>query len=221
MGPSPVVNNKHNVIPNLTWDLFIFLNGEVQNQVRHDSVFHANKGFTLIELLVVVLIIGILASIALPQYQKAVEKSKATQALTLLNSLGQAQTAYRLSSGQAAEKFEELGVEIPFTGNTPWRTVDSNITDTRSNADWSFQLWKQNTGSSNRMIMAGRISGPYKGGGFVLYVDGPLEGSLRCVERSGLGITLSGEPGRYCKRFFGGTLLGTESATLREYKLPQ
>ena len=50
-------------------------------------------GFTLIELLVVVLIIGILSAIALPQYEKAVEKSRAAEAIVTLKALRDAQTA--------------------------------------------------------------------------------------------------------------------------------
>ena len=56
------------------------------------------KGFTLIELLVVVLIIGILSSVALPQYQKTVLKSRAAEAWTNLSALTTAGKIYCLEN---------------------------------------------------------------------------------------------------------------------------
>ena len=69
------------------------------------------KAFTLIELLVVVLIIGILAAIALPQYQKAVEKTKAMTMLPRLNNLSQAQHLLWLANNTYTNKPWDLGVE--------------------------------------------------------------------------------------------------------------
>ena len=84
-----------------------------------------NAGFTLIELLVVVLIIGILAAVALPQYEKAVEKSRAVQAFTYLDAWVKAQQLYYLANGTYVYGFDDklwltAGIEKPTYDTSLW-----------------------------------------------------------------------------------------------------
>ncbi len=175
------------------------------------EIKNVTKGFTLIELLVVVLIIGILAAVALPQYQKAVEKTKAAQALILLKALVQASQSYYLTNGIYPSNLEELDVDIPWTGNQKWH----GDAEAKSNKEWTVQIYKNGT---NFRLWVGRISGPYAGTGF----SADSEGNLMCVEdaHENNHFTFSNSKGSYCEKIFQAIPLNDQDSTTRYYTLP-
>ena len=186
------------------------------NKIYQKSFFGGkNAGFTLIELLVVVLIIGILAAVALPQYTKAVEKSRAAQALTTLKSMSQAYQAYYMANGDYPTSFEQLDLDMEWTGNEKWYSMAA---DTRSNGDWSLQIVNE---PGYKGVYIGRLTGEYKGGGFGFLPENPVgldTGSIFCGERTYSGIVLEKDANSYCGKLFNATFTKTAGGT-RAYQL--
>ncbi len=168
-----------------------------------------NAGFTLIELLVVVLIIGILAAVALPQYEKAVEKSRAAEAVQLLRYMhqqGELCILERGESGCNAITNEDAGIEMPsgfsceFSGedevccNKHWCYVNNGIL-------WGYWCADAlvNSPVAKRVEYTGDIEEALDNGKYSLQFDAceesPHKGKIVCYEDGN---------NNFCQRFFKG-----------------
>ena len=132
------------------------------------------KGFTLIEMLVVVLIIGILAGVALPQYERAVEKARVAEAKIILQNMVNAQQECLLS----AKNPYDCG-SFKFWENTsfepPAELTDDCLDTSPCFKTTNWEYW------SDDLLYAGRVKNgeiiAEIGKGYLWYIEGE-EGEL-------------------------------------------
>ncbi len=108
-----VILNLFQNLQCLSW--YLLLRNNMRGRSRNKfgmTLCNYNTGFTLIELLVVVLIIGILAAVALPQYQKAVDKTRIGNYVAHIKQIVRAEQVYHMENGEYTPQLADLDVDV-------------------------------------------------------------------------------------------------------------
>ena len=153
---------------------------------------NTKAGFTLIELLVVVLIIGILAAVALPQYQRAIEKSRFAEGLNLARSIHHAQQMYKLEHGVFATSLNQLDLKLP--PSISKSNSCSFLSPNWNNKEWAVRMGVYGQSNSNAEVTVMRNGGKYNCYGFTV-----LNNQIYCARANGN----SNSPG--CRELFNAT----------------
>lgn len=189
------------------------------------------KGFTLIELLVVVLIIGILAAVALAQYNKAVAKSRATQLQTLLAKVVQASESYHMATGSWPVSFDDLDIQFnnlqKFGSWNAFCAKDMVANSTLKGDNFEISLYTGGIGKKYR-VGAYFTTGKYQCRGFTHFLyennetwNDRLNDKTFCAEgiyRRACGETYC-DPGIFCAKIMGKKIFQKNYATVDLYSM--
>jgi type IV pilus assembly protein PilA len=151
--------------------------------LQHLNNKKSEKGFTLVELLVVIIIIGILAAIALPNFLSQGAKAKQTEAKQNVGLVNRVQTAYRSENNGFATSFDTLA-----TG-TLAGTLNA------STANYSYTLSPSADSTSITASTADTALKAYSGG-TVRYVNAQSQSVVSSIvcEANTPGTTLAVSP---------------------------
>ncbi len=115
------------------------------------------KGFTLVEILVVVLIIGILSSVALPNYKRSIEKTRATEAMSTVKAVNDGVYAYAAERNKCPETFKKILISVPGELDSSGTIVTSKYFEYYLNAAGNAPI----PGTECGGVVAQRIGGEY------------------------------------------------------------
>jgi len=105
------------------------------------------KGFSMVELTVVVVIIGILATLAVPRFKSSVEKTKAREAMSFLHNVELQQARYMAELGTYATTLKELADRMGETMETPEFFDKGPITSSNWETRWQLRLTRNGPSS--------------------------------------------------------------------------
>ncbi len=126
------------------------------------------RGFTLIEVMIVILIVAILASLAMPQYTKVVEKAKMTEARTTLSAIRASEGIYYAEHDNYTTDVTQLALDSNAltAGNYTYEITVATEADPSTGADIPIFT-----------VVATRVGGKFAGEKIEMDKDGILTSS--------------------------------------------